>query len=97
MTRRAQSLRLEEFFICNFNREEFTNALLGLQSDVIRQKIKEFNALSLFQKDAFKVLQERFIDKLAHGPERKQVCLKQPDAAIYFVHLNNQNVSNAVR
>ena len=42
------------------------------------------------------MLRNHFTEKLAHGPERRQVTLKQPDAAIFFVHLNQHNVSLAI-
>ena len=64
-------------------------ALPGLPNEQVLEKIKEFDRLGLYQKDPFQVLQDYFLDKLAHGPERRQVCVKLPDAAIYFVHLNN--------
>ena len=89
MTRRAQLLKLEEFFICNFDKDAFMSALPGLPKEQVLEKIKEFDQLGLYQKDPFQILQDHFLDKLAHGPERRQVSVKLPDAAIYFVHLNN--------
>ena len=88
MTKRARALNLHEFFLCDFDRSEFLSALPGLSQADITAKIEEFKSEKLFSKDPLVVLQDHFLDKLAHGPDRRQVTLKQPDTAIYFVHLN---------
>ena len=45
--------------------------------------------------DDFDFIKECMLDKLGAGPERGQTTFKMPDAAIYFVAKNNQNVTRA--
>ena len=91
MSRRVRSLKLYEFFLCDFDKNAFLSALQNITQAILNTKMDEFTKLDLFSLDPFKVLQEHLIEKLAHGPERRQVTLKQPDSAIFFMHLNHQN------
>ena len=64
-------MNLHEFFLCDFDKSAFMNALLGLKSDFLQAKIAAFNRESLFSKDPYEVFKENFIENLGHGPERR--------------------------
>ena len=96
MAKRVRQLKLHEFFLCDFDRDTFLSALQGVPQASVAAKIDEFSALKLFAQDPFQVLQEHLIEKLAHGPDRRQVTLKQPDTSIYFMHLNQQDANRAL-
>lgn len=76
MTKRARALKLYEFFLCEFDRNQFLSALPGLSSAYVKAKIEQFNSQKLFGQDPLIVLRNHFTEKLAHGPERRQVTLK---------------------
>ena len=42
-------------------------------------------------------MQDQFIENLGHGPDRFQVKLKMPEAAVFFTHAFNQNVTMAIQ
>lgn len=67
---------MHEFFLCDFDKASFLRQLPGLTSQLIFAKIEEFKKLGLFQKDAFKVVQEHFLKNLGEGPKRRYVSLK---------------------
>lgn len=96
MRKRVYRLNLHEFFLGSLDREAFMASMQGLGSQVVQAQVEAFRKKGLFSKDPFAVLQEHFLDRLAHGPQRRQVGLKLPEGAIFFTYLNNQNVSRAM-
>lgn len=91
-------LKLHEFFLCDVNKviaAELSPALGNLdiaENNVWRQR---FEKREWFKKDHFELLRDELTDGVG-GPSRMGVHLKMPEAAHYFMIVNNKNKQAAI-
>ena len=56
MTRRARALNLHEYFMCDFDQNEFMAALPGMSSGEVMSKINEFTEKGFFNMEPLQVM-----------------------------------------
>jgi len=71
MSRRVQSLRLHEFFLCDFNRSSFMGTLHSLSGQSTAAQIEEFKKRGFFAKEPIEIVKKHFLENLGHGPHRR--------------------------
>ena len=100
MTQRANALKLHEFFLMEFDeatiKEQIKQALTNDVTAVVTAILAEIASSSQTNQDMFEVFEEELIENLGHGPNRRQVSLKMPEAAAYFVHVNEGSHERAL-
>lgn len=90
-------LKLYEFFLCDVPkvmREDFIPAIQNIESSYTDEMKARFERANLLMKPRFEALSE-YLTVGFGGPERMGVKLKMPEAAVYFMVVNNRNKINA--
>lgn len=92
-------LKLHEFFLCdvqNVLREDFVPAIQLINPDDSENYKRRFEKNGLFMKPRFDVLKDHLT--VGHGgKDRMGVKLKMPEAAIFFMIVNNRNKNAAIK
>jgi hypothetical protein len=68
----------------------------AIPKNEVDKLLDQFETQGLNQMDHFQVLEDKFVEGLGQGPDRQQVRLKMPEAAVFFVRANGQNVTRAI-
>lgn len=90
-------LKLHEFFLCEvqkFMRDEFIPGISNIDQVYADQCKEKFEREGWLQKPKFDIVNEHLLVGLG-GKERMGVKLKMPDAAIFFMIVNQRNKQNA--
>lgn len=94
-----EPLKLHEFFLCDVPkvmREDFIPAIQNIESYKSQEIKAKFEKENLFLKPRFEALSEHLTVGFG-GKERMGVKLKMPEAAVYFMIVNNRNKDNAMK
>jgi glycogen debranching enzyme len=93
-----EKLKVHEFFMCDVRKvmtEQFLPRIQDINQGEIEKFKKIFERRGWFLRDHFELIRDKFTVGMGSGPQRNNVTLKMPDAAMFFLLANNRNREGA--
>jgi len=95
-----EPLKVHEFFMCDVRkvmREQFVPRIQDINQAEIEKYKKIFERRGWFLRNHFDLIRDKFTTGMGSGPQRSNVTLKMPDAAMFFLLANNRNREKATK